>query len=61
MLSSEGDLTATVAANAGVTVNGTSESDIQLFGRTRQTGTRLRPRAKAQYAFTTSDGDITVR
>lgn len=60
--SSEGDLYGLVAADAGVTANGTSDSDIQLFGRSRKSGTVIRPHAKSQYVFSTADdSDITVR
>lgn len=60
--SSEGDLSGLVAADAGVTANGTSDSEITLFGRSRKSGTQIRPHAKVQYTFSVGDdGDITVR
>lgn len=58
----EGDLYGLVPDTAGVTVYGTDDSDIQLFGRMRKSGTTIRPNAKVQYSFNTGDdGDITVR
>lgn len=58
----EGDLSGMVPATAGVSVQGSRDSDIELFGRSRGATARVRPHAKVQYRFITGDdGDITVR
>lgn len=56
----DGDVYGIVSETAGVSVQ-TNDGDIQLMGRSRKSGTHLRPNAKVQYAFSTDDGDITVR
>ncbi|GEO69483.1 DUF4097 family beta strand repeat-containing protein [Levilactobacillus acidifarinae] len=56
----DGDAYGIVSDTAGVSVQ-TNDGDIQLMGRSRKSGTHLRPNAKVQYAFSTDDGDITVR
>jgi len=58
----EGDLSGLVPETAGVSVKGTTDSDIELFGRSRGANAQVRPNATSQYRFIAGDdGDITVR